>query len=160
MSCWIGWQISNKNLVLYVYQFLIDFQVFKSLMHLHCKKAFFWVNLINLNLDSILCMTFIYKYLHFIRNARLKSIRSSEWYLPITARPIHFWHRNILRTTFFHGNIAQLYQFTHVSFVYLRVENWINLKRYKIFSEQLCTLWSTFWCSWYITKIDMVYFHY
>ena len=52
-------------------------------------------------------------YLHFIRNARLKSIRSSDWYLPITARPNHFWRRNI-RTTFFHRNIAQLYQFTQI----------------------------------------------
>ena len=49
----------------------------------------------------------IAQYLHFIRNARLKSIRNSEWYLPITARPYHFRCRNI-RTTFFHGNIAQL----------------------------------------------------
>ena len=51
-------------------------------------------------------------YLHFIRNA-LKSIKSFEWYLPITARSNHFWCRNI-RTTFFHGNIAQLHQFTHI----------------------------------------------
>ena len=52
-------------------------------------------------------------YLHFIRNARLKSIKSFEWYLSITARPNHFWCRNI-RTTFFHVNIAQLHQFTHL----------------------------------------------
>ena len=39
------------------------------------------------------------QYLHFIRNARLKSIRSSEWYFPITARPNHLWCRNI-RTIF------------------------------------------------------------
>ena len=38
-------------------------------------------------------------YLHFIRNARIKSIRSSEWYFPITARPNHLWCRNI-RTIF------------------------------------------------------------
>ena len=38
-------------------------------------------------------------YLHFIRNARLKSIRSSEWYFPITARPNHLWCRN-MRTIF------------------------------------------------------------
>ena len=30
------------------------------------------------------------KYLHFIKNARLKSVRSFEWYFPITARPYHF----------------------------------------------------------------------
>ena len=41
------------------------------------------------------------------------NIRSFGWYLPITARPHHFWCRNI-RTTFFHGNIAQLHQFTHL----------------------------------------------
>ena len=52
-------------------------------------------------------------YLHFIRNARFKSIRSFEWYLTITARPKHFWCWNI-RSTFFHGNIAQLHQFTHL----------------------------------------------
>ena len=40
-------------------------------------------------------------YLHFIRNARLKSIRSSEWYLPITARPNHLWYRTIYIRTIF-----------------------------------------------------------
>ena len=68
-----------------------------------------------------------YIKLHYIRNARLKTIRSFEWYLPITAsrdiystciyvsaaRPNHFWYRNI-RTTFFYGNIAQLHQFTYL----------------------------------------------
>ena len=48
------------------------------------------------------------QYLHFIRNARLKSIRSFEWYFPITARPNHLWCRNI-RTIF-----SVLYQFTHL----------------------------------------------
>ena len=52
-------------------------------------------------------------YLHFIRNARLKSIRSFEWFLHITSIPYPFWCGNI-RTTFFHGNIAQLHQFTHL----------------------------------------------
>ena len=41
----------------------------------------------------------------FLGNVRLKSIRSSEWYLPITARHKHFWRMNI-STNFFHGNIA------------------------------------------------------
>ena len=79
------------------------------------------------HLFQSLWANFNQSYLHFIRNARLKSIRSSDWYLPITARPNHFWRRNI-RTTFFHRNIAQLYQFTHLSWVYLRVENCIKSK--------------------------------
>ena len=63
-------------------------------------------------------------------------------------------------TTFFHGNIAQLHQFTHLLWVYIPVEKQINLRRNGIFLEQSCTLTLTFWWFWYITKIDMVYFHY
>ena len=42
-----------------------------------------------------------------------------------------------IRTTFFHGNIAVLQQFTHSYWLYLRVENRINLKIYEISSEQI-----------------------
>ena len=66
-------------------------------------------------------------------------------YLTTTARPNKFWCRNIRPILF---SLA----------TYTYVENRLNLKRYEIFSEQLCTLWLTFWCFWYITKIDMVYF--
>ena len=58
----------------------------------------------------------IMKYLYFIRNARLKRIRSSEWYLPITAGPNNFCCRNI-STTLFHGNITQLFQF-HTTWIH------------------------------------------
>ena len=64
-------------------------------------------------------------------------------------------------TTFFHGNIAQVSQFTHLLWLYILVEKQINLRRNGIFSEQLCKLSLTFWWFWYFTKIDiMVYFHY
>ena len=49
-------------------------------------------------------------YLHFTRNARLKSIRNSEWYLPITARPNHFWCRNI-KTTGQHSPATPVHSF-------------------------------------------------
>ena len=42
------------------------------------------------------------QYLHFIKNARLKSIRRVKWYFTIAARPNHFRCRNI-RTTSSHG---------------------------------------------------------
>ena len=56
---------------------------------------------------------YILSYLHFIRHARLKSIRSFEWYLPINRRPNHFWCRSI-RTTFFpwqHSKATPVYSF-------------------------------------------------
>ena len=80
-------------------------------------------------------------YLHLIRNARSKNISSFEWYLLITARPNHFWCKNI-RTTFFpwqNSTASPVYSFI----MGIRVEFVINLTRYEIFSVQLCTLWLT-----------------
>ena len=67
-----------------------------------------WLICVYHHIGSISAIYINIQYLHFIRNARLKSIRSSEWYSPITARPNHLWCRNI-RTIF-----SVLYQFTHL----------------------------------------------
>ena len=84
-----------------------------SMSYLYRETFRFKVHVNNRNLFFMKVYNHIMPlYLHFIRNA-LISIKSFEWYLPITARPYHFWCTKI-RTCFFHGNIAQLHQFTHI----------------------------------------------
>ena len=77
-------------------------------------------------------IVFIIKYLHSIRNVRLKSIRTFEWYLPITARPNHFWCRN---TKLLFSMATKFHQFTHLIWVYLRIKNRIDLKNSKSFQS-------------------------
>ena len=90
-------------------------------------------------------------YLHLIRNSRLKSIRSLEWYLLITARLHHFWCKNI-RTTFFPWQVH--------SFIMGIPTGWeCNTfdKIRNLFSAVMYTLINN-WCVLYITKIDLVGF--
>ena len=64
-------------------------------------------------------------------------IGSFKWYMyvPIIARPNRFRCRDI--ELFFNGNIALQHQLTHLKWLYLRIKNQIDLKRYEVYSEQI-----------------------
>ena len=80
----------------------------------------------------------------FVISAEMKSRLKLHAYI------IFIYHTNfqnlivIYITTSFHGNIAQLHQFTHLLWLYILVEKQINLRRNGIFLEQSCTLTLTF----------------
>ena len=96
-------------------------------------------------------------YLHLIRNSRLKSISSLEWYLLITARLYHFWCKNI-RTTFFpwqHSTASPVHSFIMGIPTGWECNTFDKIRN--LFSAVMYTLINN-WCVLYITKIDLVGF--
>ena len=88
-------------------------------------------------------------YIYFIRNARLKSIGSFEWYLP---------SRDLYVITFDVGIEELLFSMAtkHCNTFITGVSTLGESNKFERI-RNLYTLWLTFWIFWYITKIDMVY---